>query len=658
MKQVLRYLRNGWLMLSDIFQLIQNMGWRYIVFRAGYEFQKIAGILKFRFPVNPPTKKFIPLEEWQNRPVPFFFQDQLLSFNFNQDYELLKKRIDALHRHEFLFFGSKWYMVPDWLTNPESGFSYDISKHWSEIPDFSLAAGDIKYVWEKSRFTFLYDLIRYDFHFEKDQAAFVFSEIESWIDHNPVNCGPNWRCSQEITLRVLNWTFALQYYKNSSSLNEPLFSKIINSIYQQMCHVAENIHFSRIAVRNNHALTETLGLYLVGLIYPFFEESSVWKKNGKKWFEEEIAYQIYEDGTFIQFSMNYHRVAVQLLTWGIQLAHLNQESWNEVVYDRARKSLHFLLTCQDSKTGQLPNYGNNDGALFFPLTECHFRDFRPQLLALANVLGEEVYYGKGACQEGSFWLGSTQREMYVKDEAVKKPLFSAFPKGGYYILREQKTITFLRCGSYQNRPFQSDNLHIDIWVEGENILRDAGSYQYNTDKKWTDYFSGTASHNTIMLGDYDQMRKGGRFIWYDWIKKSNGDWKSEDDKFIFEGYFEGFKELGKKIIHRRKVTKSIGAPHWIIEDWVENAPDGIAMNQIWHPSQLFFDQYNLKAFSKKGEEVKYMETDGWYSGTYGERESTRRVVFSTTERYIKTEINLILKEKIEDAHFTDPSVFS
>ena len=32
-------------------------------------------------------------------------------------------------------------------------------------------------------------------------------------------------------------------------------------------------------------------------------------------FEKEIDYQIYKDGTYLQFSMNYQRVVVQLLTW-------------------------------------------------------------------------------------------------------------------------------------------------------------------------------------------------------------------------------------------------------------------------------------------------------------------------------------------------------
>ena len=636
------------------------MGWRYFSFRVWFEFQRKTRILRFRFPVNPPEKKMITLKDWQKLPVNFFFSNHFHETTFKGghiDYRMLAKRVETILQSRYIHFGSKSFAISDWLTNPENGFQFNIKKHWADIPDFSRESGDIKYVWEKSRFTFLYDLIRYDHHFGRDQSKIVFFKIEDWIDNNPVNCGPNWRCSQEITLRVLNWTFALQYYKKSSALDDRLISKILNSIYQQMRHVAENIHFSRIAVRNNHALTETLGLYITGLLYPFFDESEQWKKNGKKWFAEEIIYQIYEDGTFLQFSMNYHRVVVQLLTWAIRLAHLNQETWDVAVYDRAKKSLKFLRTCQDSKSGHLPNYGNNDGALFFPLTDCHFRDFRPELMALSMVLEEKPIYEGGRWAEESFWLGLNST--VCKKEALKKEIqISSFHTGGYYILNDDDTITFLRCGSYQNRPFQADNLHLDIWVEGENILRDAGSYQYNTNEKWTGYFSGTASHNTVTPGDFDQMRKGKRFIWYNWIKKSGAGWKEEHDSVIFEGWFEGFKELGKNIIHRRRLKKLKGELHWIIEDWIENAPAEITMHQIWHPNPAFFEKFSIKASLKDGIGIKLSKTEGWFSDNYGEKELTHRIVYSTTERYIKTEICLKLKEKASDANFIDTSVFS
>ncbi len=642
-------------MLKNALQLLQNMGFRYVLHRVGYEVSRRTGFLKSRFPVRPDFQEFISRKDWQKLTVRS--PDLYLNKVSGSEPRNLQKRVEAFKAGRLTFFGGEEYEVVDWLTNPSTGYRYDATKHWTEIPDFSAEAGDIKYVWEKSRFTFLHDLIRYGVHSKEDQSAIVFGEIESWITANPVNCGPNWRCSQEISLRVLNWTFALDFYKNSPTLTDERFAQILHSVYWQMRHVAAHINFSRYVVRNNHALTETLALYAVGLLYPFFPESERWKKDGKKWFEQEIAYQIYEDGTFLQFSMNYHRVAVQLLTLALDLAHENDESWNGVVYDRAHKSLHFLRICQDETIGWLPNYGNNDGALFFPLTESHFRDFKLQLEALERSLSSvstpapwsvspqtsrrSGSVGPQTTKEPSVSLSVIKDHPSVSLSVVEDhpPTTYDFDDSGYYVLRDAGTLTFLRCGHYKDRPFQADNLHLDIWANGENILRDAGSYLYNTDERWTRYFAGTASHNTVMLGDYDQMRKGPRFIWYDWIRESRAGWlDSAKDVFIFEGQFTGFRQAGKNIVHRRRVTKPAGKLSWVVEDWLENVPLDLPMHQIWHPGNNFFIHYSLNAFDEAGREIAPTETEGWYSETYGQKVAVPRFIFSTHNRYLKTMI--------------------
>ena len=372
--------------ISKAADLIRNMGWRYVGFRVRYELLRRSGLYRSKFPTAPAFRQYITLENWKNNGKQFFFEsrEQLTIPKF-QDTGL-RERYEAIRNGKILMFNSLLTDLGneyDWITNPDTGYKYDIGKHWTEIADYSAEAGDIKFVWEKSRFCYLYDIIRYDYHYGEDCAEFVFREILSWIKNNPVNCGPNYRCSQEISLRVLNWTFVLYYYKNSRHLTENVFNEMQYAIFHQMEHVYSNIDFSRIAVRNNHAVTESVALYLAGMFYSGMPGAETWKKNGRKWFEEEIAYQIYEDGSYLQFSMNYHRVVAQLLTWGIVLAGRNGEKMSNIVYDRAKRSVRFLATCMVEENGWLPNYGANDGALFFTLSEGHFRDYRPQVQALA-----------------------------------------------------------------------------------------------------------------------------------------------------------------------------------------------------------------------------------------------------------------------------------
>jgi hypothetical protein len=435
-------------------------------------------------------------------------------------------------------------------------------------------------------------------------------------------------------LRVLNWTYALFYYRNSTSLTDEVFNKIQYTIYWHLHHIYNNIHFSRIAVRNNHAITETLTLYVGGLLFPAYPDSAKWKEKGKAWFEQEVGYQVYEDGTFLQFSMNYHRVVGQLLTWAITLADQNKERFSQEVYQRAKRSFVFLRTCMNDANGYLPNYGANDGALFFRLSDADYRDYRPQLQALAAVIGTEARFTDS--NEDSLWYGvfENARKTWSPPDGIH-----IFPQGGYYIIREQETLTFIKCGSYKDRPQHADNLHVDIWYKGENVLLDAGSYKYNTDDATIKYFSGTASHNTVMLDNNDQMLKGGRFIWYYWTQCTGAVLTGDTRQFTFNGTIAAFSALGQGIQHKRSVVKTIGKAEWTITDEVVAKPAGMQMRQLWHLPLKCRAQVAITA-AGGSKELTALQGEGWQSSRYGQREKTMEKTFSTAGNTIVTTIKI------------------
>ncbi len=623
--------------IGKIINLAGNMGWRYMAFRARYEVMRRTGILKRKFPVSPPYKQYITLEAWKSKNAQFFFDSKGSLTIPREPQAELKATIDNIKAGKLLLFNSIHTDLGanyDWVTNPDSGYRYDVHKHWTEIADYSKEAGDIKFVWEKSRFSYLYDIIRYDYHFNDDCGAFVFADIQSWIKANPINQGPNYRCSQEMSLRVMNWLFALHYYSNSPSLTADVFNEMQQVIYWHVHHVYTNIDFSRIAVRNNHAITETLLLYLAGLYFPAMPGADKWKRDGKRWFEEEIAYQIYEDGTFLQFSMNYHRVAVQLLTWGIVLSEKNGERFSDAVYDRAKKSVVFLRTCMVDEHGWLPNYGGNDGALFFKLSSSYYRDYRPQINALGKAIGmDAVMEGAG---EDVAWYGLPK----IGKKWLPADGTHSFTKGGYYVIREPETLTFIRCGGYKDRPAQADNLHLDIWYKGENILPDAGSYKYNTDEQTMRYFNGTAAHNTVMLDDKDQMLKGTHFIWFYWTQCRETTLTEDPVNYYFSGSINAFTYIKKGIVHKRKVVKRRSVAQWEVIDEVVHVPKGINMRQLWHFPVELASKVSMVSKGTDGEELKGIAGEGWISSLYGKKEKTKECYFSTEKTSITTVIKV------------------
>lgn len=608
------------------------MGMRYIIFRILYIFKIKTGWQKKTFPTNPDFKKYISLKDWKDKPPPFFFYGKYIKGLKKQPSENLKKDLKNLKKGVYTFFNKTKINLGvdyDWVTNPLTNYKYDINTHWSKINDLSSDAGDIKFVWEKARFSFIYDVILYDYHFEEDQSKFVFEQIEDFINKNPINQGPNYKCSQEISLRILNWTFALYYYKDSERLTELLFTKIMHSVYWQLHHVFHNIHFSRISVRNNHAITETMMLYLSDKLFPFLPNVKGWSKKGKNWFEKEIRYQIYSDGTFLQFSMNYHRVVVQLLTWGIRLAKLNDDVFDPKVYCRAKKSLIFLDACTDPISGKLPNYGSNDGALFFKLSDDDYRVYRSQLDDLRAALYGYTNYNS----KSSFWYGIQPKSR----EPIKIPELNEFKIGGYYIIQDGNTKTFVRCGAYKDRPFQSDNLHLDIWVDGKNILRDSGSYKYNTDKQLLEYFSGSEGHNTLSVSSENQMQKGGRFIWFFWVKYANAFLKKEENNYNFTGRIKAFKQLGKNIFHQRKVIKAYSKNEWFVEDKIEGINNQVNC-QYWHFPIDLKERISISSIDDNNNILKPLIEEKWYSGYYGEKEPSIRLSFVSKTNMFKTKI--------------------
>jgi len=625
--------------LGKLINFVSNMGWRYVAFRGRHEIMRRSGLLKRKFPAAPEYKQYLTLAEWKLLPAKFFFADKESLTVPRDPQPELKRDFEQIKSGKLLMFNSIWKDLGkdyDWVTNPDTGFHYDVKKHWTEIADYSKEAGDIKFVWEKSRFSYIYEIIRYDYHFDVDCGATVFADIISWIKNNPVNCGPNYRCSQEMSLRVLNWTFALHYYRNSPHLTDEVFNQMQYAIYWHMHHVYNNIDFSRIAVRNNHAITETLALYLAGMLYSPLPGADKWKKKGKQWFEDEIKYQVYDDGTFLQYSMNYHRIVVQLLTWAITLADHNREKFNDDVYKKAKRSFVFLRTCMIEENGYLPNYGANDGALFFKLSNADYRDYRPQLQALAAAIGSEAKFYDS--MEDQHWYGLFENAR--KTYAVTNGAFS-FPQGGYYIIREPQTLTLIKCGSYKDRPQHADNLHIDIWYKGENILPDAGSYKYNTDDNTIRYFSGTASHNTVMLDNKDQMLKGGRFIWFYWSQAKAADLTENSDNYSFSGEVSVFTYIDKGITHKRSVIKKKGKPEWEINDEITGLPAGVQMRQLWHVLTPLLKKVKITAFETKGmQELKYQRQEGWYSSKYGDKEKDTELIFSTESNAIKTHVEI------------------
>ena len=234
-----------------------------------------------------------------------------------------------------------------------------------------------------------------------------------------------------------------------------------------------------------------------------------------------------------------------------------------------------------------------------------------------------------------FWYGINSSSFEPKN--IKKT--SVFDKGGYFIIQENNTKTFIRCGSYKDRPYQSDNLHLDVWVNGKNYLRDNGSYKYNTKAKYLNYFTGSEGHNTVSVEGADQMKKGRRFIWYYWIKDAKGRLSNFNNYFEFIGHIRAFKHIRKNIIHERAVKKFKSKNIWEIVDTTSNTKS-LVLYQYWHLNPDFLNEIHITTKDEKGNLLSPLIEEKWYSSYYGIKEKSIRYTYRTKGNKFLTKIKI------------------
>ncbi len=241
-------------------------------------------------------------------------------------------------------------------------------------------------------------------------------------------------------------------------------------IFTSAVRIQANIQYA-LSQKNNHGISEAAGLFTAGVV---FDQQS-WRDKGMALLESQARELIYDDGSFSQHSVNYHRLMLQVYLWVIQLGRANGLEFSPTLLDRVRKAGLWLLALCDPDTGRCPNLGSNDGALIFPVTESDYLDFRPTVQAAAMI-------------------------------------YAVVPS-------KPDTRLVFRCTTrFKHWPGYCDLLHVDLFHQGINVLRDAGSYSYNCESSWQEYFPSVAAHNTLQFDAHDQMPRLSRFLLGKWPK--------------------------------------------------------------------------------------------------------------------------------------------
>ncbi len=381
--------------------------------------------------------------------------------------------------------------------------------HWSQISDSGRK--DIKGVWELSRFPWAFALARAYSATQDPRYQDAFWKLFSdWCDRNPPNTGANWMCGQESTFRLMAVLFAVEAMGLRKEEEERLTRFVIATGHR----VAANLDYA-LSQKNNHGISECVGLVTAALVLRDQPQADRWRRLGLSKLQAQCSELIYPDGSFSQHSLIYHRVLLHDLGWVASRLRYAQQKVPEWLQGAARRALDFLIAITDPETGEAPLFGSNDGANILPLAEAEYLDMRPTIQMASAVFGAKLPLPVGPWDEAAEWMAGSITEMKRVNWPVKPPLWHA-EVGGYAQLTAKRDRLFLRCPQrFRHRPAQADMMHVDIWLDGQALVEDGGSFSYNSTERFKD-LSQARYHNGLTIDGLEPMKKMSRFLYLPW----------------------------------------------------------------------------------------------------------------------------------------------
>ncbi|MCD2346393.1 heparinase II/III family protein [Clostridium guangxiense] len=485
----------------------------------------------------------------------YFFDDgdaiaEYCMENCKEDIKHIIRVADEVCKHYFVF-DLKWDMERTY-----DPVTFEGTIDWSYIP-----YGDPEFVYQFNRHRFFICLGQAYLLTGDEKYAKAYVELtEDWIDNVPLTdeykAGP-WR-TLEVGLRGETWNKALRYFKDSPYVTEEFLDKFYNCMIQHAEYLIES--HSNYCYISNWGVLQNHGLFEIAICLPPHKRTNEYIKIALKNLEIEARMQIMNDGVQWEQSPMYHNEVFHCYLDVLILASRNNVTIPDSIYERVKKMA--LANVAWMK----PNHNQ------FMMGDSDDTDIRDLVSTAAYIYNDPVlkFGGYEKFDFESIWDLGIKAEKEYENIQSKEPEVTSIMLGdsGNTYLRsdwsERANLLHFHAGTLGAGHGHSDQLHIDLVVNGEDVLMDSGRYTYVYGPKRFEYKNPDA-HNTITVDNkYFTVCKDSWLCSKLSQPVKQGYSKTQNCEFVQAGHL-GYMDIPGGVYVNRKII-NIGKDIYIIVD--------------------------------------------------------------------------------------------
>jgi hypothetical protein len=328
-----------------------------------------------------------------------------------------------------------------------------------------------------------------------EKYAHAFAEqLSGWIDSVPHGDPANekaWR-TIETGLRLEYWLKAMCYFKGSPEITDSVMDKFLSSVTEH----AEFLMtvWNSYNLMSNWGVLANHGLFMAGVMLPSTERTEAYTAEAVRRLTAELGIQVYEDGVHWEQSPMYHNEVTHDYLDVLILSQRNNIPLPDGFVDKVHKMALVNVVWQKPDGCEL-SAGDSDEI-----------DVRDITTTAACVFDDPVLKGSGydKLDFDSAWdFGAEFAEQYDKMTA-RHPvcLTQQLSESGNFYFRsgfDADSVFFhFHCGTLGAGHGHSDQLHIDLYANGEDVFVDSGRYTY-VNKPERFEFKDSTAHNTCLV---------------------------------------------------------------------------------------------------------------------------------------------------------------